>query len=785
MKKVGVVIRALAAPVCLLVISVAAFAGYRATIGKGAALTPAETGAVNCAIAEIAAMAKTDPSKANRVILARVADCLAMMMKQKPAGICRETNAKAGKGMALPDKSCKWSGDKINISDDCLKKTEPELSFLVEVLLHEGIHAIQWDDGSIYAGTEEKEEWVAWSWGKYILERRLKENKKLTQKQKDAIKKELEDVVCPNRDSYCKAAATQREKRKNNAKAGRRKRSRADVTLEYRSNTPNDGNLSIVDLNNYQVARILNTGFATNTDMYVFASQLGPDVLYVAGTDPATLNGGVVVFTDLDMDGLLDQASLAILAGPPLALPLAMDADELAGILYLLEHDPLDQAQILAFNDTNADGLPDQLQPQPFAHEFAFPPLVDVWTLQWEGPGHVLGSQRQFGMTIENDKILYHNFVDGNFDGQADALVTDTLNDVLQPLPPAFLDDLQDQDVVVRLLANLGASLEVWLTDVTGTVLLTQVGSGPATALDRINLINLSQPLLQGQYVRAFDVANGVSDAEPKQVIAPRPEVIGIDLWEAVPGDLVTLTGRNFSPTATVECNGVPASVTFANSNVITFQAPAVSQVPPSASVVEVTTGQGTSGIVGLMLHGDCNGNSIADIDDIVNGTSLDVDGNGVPDECEPCTSAPENYCTAGTSASGCNAVMYGLGVASASAGAGFELAAVNVEGGKDGLFFFGSNGRQASSWGSGTSFQCVVPPVSRAGLLPGVGTSGACDGVFSQDMNALWCPSCPKPAKNPGAGATVQAQCWYRDPFNTSNQTTSLSDALEFVVCP
>jgi hypothetical protein len=34
-------------------------------------------------------------------------------------------------------------------------------------------------------------------------------------------------------------------------------------------------------------------------------------------------------------------------------------------------------------------------------------------------------------------------------------------------------------------------------------------------------------------------------------------------------------------------------------------------------------------------------------------------------------------------------------------------------------------------------------------------------------------------------AGAPVQTQLWYREPFNTSNRTTSLSDALEFVVQP
>ena len=122
-------------------------------------------------------------------------------------------------------------------------------------------------------------------------------------------------------------------------------------------------------------------------------------------------------------------------------------------------------------------------------------------------------------------------------------------------------------------------------------------------------------------------------------------------------------------------------------------------------------------------------------------------------------------------------------GVPSATAVSGFSLSASGVEGAKDGLFFFAANGRQANPWGNGTSYQCVTPPVMRGGLLTGTGTSGVCDGAFTQDLNARWCPTCPKPAQNPGAGAIVQAQLWYRDPLNTSNQTTSLSDAIEFVV--
>ena len=145
----------------------------------------------------------------------------------------------------------------------------------------------------------------------------------------------------------------------------------------------------------------------------------------------------------------------------------------------------------------------------------------------------------------------------------------------------------------------------------------------------------------------------------------------------------------------------------------------------------------------------------------------------------------PVSYCTAGTSASGCQASMSAAGTASATATSGFDLMASSVEGAKDGLFFFGTNGRQANPWGNGTSYQCVVTPVKRGGLQTGSGTPGACDGTFSQDLNALWCPTCPKPLHNPGSGTLVQAQLWYRDPFSTASQTTSLSDAIEFLVAP
>jgi hypothetical protein len=149
------------------------------------------------------------------------------------------------------------------------------------------------------------------------------------------------------------------------------------------------------------------------------------------------------------------------------------------------------------------------------------------------------------------------------------------------------------------------------------------------------------------------------------------------------------------------------------------------------------------------------------------------------------CDATPVSYCTAGTSASGCRASLSTSGVASSTQASGFQLLASAVEGGKAGLFFYGSSGRQARPWGNGTSYQCVVPPVSRTPAMAGVGTPGACDGSFALDLNALWHPGGPKAGSNPGVGSLVQAQLWYRDPSTTANGRTNLSDALEFCVGP
>jgi hypothetical protein len=140
------------------------------------------------------------------------------------------------------------------------------------------------------------------------------------------------------------------------------------------------------------------------------------------------------------------------------------------------------------------------------------------------------------------------------------------------------------------------------------------------------------------------------------------------------------------------------------------------------------------------------------------------------------------NYCTAGLSSAGCTASVTVGGIASASAPTGFSIQATGVEGGQNGIFYYGLNGRQSVPWAA-NSYQCVQPPVKRTGgRMASSGTPGQCDGVLTVDMNSFWSS---KPLQNPGPGTVVDAQFWYRGPTVQFAGSATLSDAIEFEVCP
>ena len=145
--------------------------------------------------------------------------------------------------------------------------------------------------------------------------------------------------------------------------------------------------------------------------------------------------------------------------------------------------------------------------------------------------------------------------------------------------------------------------------------------------------------------------------------------------------------------------------------------------------------------------------------------------------------SVPAAYCTAGTSASGCQTFISATGTPSATATSGFVITGPNSEGNKSGLFYYAPTVKNpASMVGNSSSWNCVLPPVKRSQLLIGGGNVGVCDGTFSLDLNMRWTS---KPAHVFPSGTTLYGQFWYRDPLNSSNQTTSRSDGLTWDVTP
>ena len=145
---------------------------------------------------------------------------------------------------------------------------------------------------------------------------------------------------------------------------------------------------------------------------------------------------------------------------------------------------------------------------------------------------------------------------------------------------------------------------------------------------------------------------------------------------------------------------------------------------------------------------------------------------------------SPVTYCTAGTSTNGCVPSISSTDWPSLAATSGYWIHVANVEGQKQGLLFYGVSGRAALAWGSGgVSFQCVKAPTQLMTVRGSGGTSGSCDGVLSEDWLAFLALN-PSTLGQPFvAGATVNAQAWYRDP--PAVETTNLSNALEFVTLP
>lgn len=160
----------------------------------------------------------------------------------------------------------------------------------------------------------------------------------------------------------------------------------------------------------------------------------------------------------------------------------------------------------------------------------------------------------------------------------------------------------------------------------------------------------------------------------------------------------------------------------------------------------------------------DCNNNGTNDPYDLISGTSVDLNGNSIPDECE-CYPPPGNYCTSKVNSLGGQAFVSTSDLPSAALG----TMNIGITGGipaKPGVLFYGFD--QATIPFQGATL-CVQPPLVRLVPKPMDGT-GAVDYDIPIDPDMVQ--------------ETRYFQFWHRDPAHPDGTGVSLSDALSVTFC-
>ena len=141
-----------------------------------------------------------------------------------------------------------------------------------------------------------------------------------------------------------------------------------------------------------------------------------------------------------------------------------------------------------------------------------------------------------------------------------------------------------------------------------------------------------------------------------------------------------------------------------------------------------------------------------------------------------PCNGDPIAYCTSKMNSAGCTPSIGWTGTPSASQATGFVISTTDSRDNKNGLFFYGYEGKAVTYQGG---WLCVQAPAKRTPLQSSGGLP-PCGGSFSYDFNARIASGIDP---NLVPGLTIYGQFWNRDPASSFN--TIRTDAIQFTICP
>lgn len=258
-------------------------------------------------------------------------------------------------------------------------------------------------------------------------------------------------------------------------------------------------------------------------------------------------------------------------------------------------------------------------------------------------------------------------------------------------------------------------------------------------------------------------------------VSAPGDNVIGLDLNDST----TTSSGTSFSSPQVAGLAGLLISYTPTLSNTSVADILRITAEDKGVPGKDNDFGWGRINAHDALVHlaaNDCNGNGYYDPQEIADGITPDINGNGIPDDCE---GPIVLYCTPKASSAGCVATLttsdfFNSPISGAN---DYSLIADTVQAKKPGLFFFGTSGQASLPFSGGTL--CVAPPNGRTPVQQsGGGGSLSCTGQMTLVIND---GNGPPNGPDVGPGNTVWMQLWYRDPNNGPGTLgTALSGGVE-----